>query len=212
MFQGKGIGVLGFLVELLFTGSFLYMAGDGLLHSAGNQDRLGESFVAAILAVATAYAIYRRWKGAEEDQRFKGWLIANVERIRNREPVYFRSQRISPDTELVRHHLVISAIVLSFRMRTRWIIKGREPRFGHALSACLYTMLYGWWGFPFGIYWTVIALVKNIGGSTTVKVRDLLQPAPAKPASFSERWQSNFARNLRAGFFIEEQAVGILPS
>ena len=36
--------------------------------------------------------------------------------------------------------------------------------------------------------------------------------APAKPASFSERWQSNFTRHLRAWFFIDEQAVGILPS
>ena len=72
-------------------------------------------------------------------------------------------------------------------------------------------MLYGWWGFPFGIYWTFVALAKNIGGSTTVKVRELLQPAPAKPAGFSERFQANFAHRLRAGFFIDEQPVGILP-
>jgi hypothetical protein len=211
MFYGKGFGVVALLVELVFTASFAFMAGDGLLHSGGNQDRLGESLVAALLAGATGYAIYRRWMGAKEDQRFTAWLIANAERIRNNEPVFFRSQRISPDTELVRHHLVISAIVMSFRMHTRWIIKGREPRFGHALRACLYTMLYGWWGFPFGIYWTIVALIKNIGGSTTVKVRDLLQPAPAKATAFSQRLQSDFAHRLRAGFFIDEKPVGILP-
>ena len=211
MFCGKGFGILGLLIELLFTGSFLYMAGDGLLHASGNQDRLGESFVAAVLAAATAYAVYRRWKGAQEDQRFKNWLIANAGRIRKHEAVFFRSQRISLDTELVRHHLVISALVLSLRMHTRWIIKGCEPRFFHALSACLYTMLYGWWGFPFGIYWTIVALVKNMRGATTIKVGELLQPAPRKPVSFAQRWQSDFSHRLHAGFFIDEKPVGILP-
>jgi hypothetical protein len=206
MFYGKGIGMLGLLVEILFVGSFACIAGERLLHGA-----LGESLVAAALAAATAYAIYRRWNGVKEDQRFKKWLIENAERIGRCDPVFFRSQRISLDTELVRHHLVISAIVFSFRMQTRWIIKGREPRFRHALSACLYTMLYGWWGFPFGIYWTIVALLKNLRGSTTVKVRDLLQPAPIKPAAFSDRLQSDFAHRLRAGFFVDEKPVGILP-
>ena len=216
MFFGKGWGILGLLVQLLLIGSFLYWCGDGLHRFAvappGQKPSLADPLVALALAVATAYAMYRRFKGAQEDLRFKNWLIANAERIQRNDPVFFRKQRIHLDTELVRHHLVLSAIVISFRSQTRWIIKGREPRFGHALSASLYTLFYGWWGFPFGIYWTLVALVKNISGSTTVKVRDLLQPAPAKPAGFSQRLQAGYGKRLRGGFFIDEKPVGILPA
>ena len=74
-------------------------------------------------------------------------------------------------------HLVFSAIIVSCRMQTQWIIKGKEPRFGSALSASLYTLFYGWWGFPFGVFWTPVAIVKNMFGTTCVRVSDLLQPA-----------------------------------
>jgi hypothetical protein len=103
-------------------------------------------------------------------------------------------------------------LILSFRMQTRWIIKGQESRFGHALAASLYTFCYGWWGFPFGIFWTPVALIKNLRGSTSVRVQDLLQPAAAKPVTFGERFESGFSRRLRGGFFIDERPAGLLPA
>jgi len=164
------------------------------------------------MAAATAYCIYRQFKFVEEDRRFKAWLVANAEKIRNNNPVFYRSQRISLDTELVKHHLVFSAVVLSFGTQTRWIIKGKEPRMGHALAACLYTFCYGWWGFPFGLFWTPVALFKNLMGTTSVRVAQLLQPAPAKPAGFGQRFQKDFSSRLHGGFFVDEEPAGILPA
>ena len=117
--------------------------------------------------------MYRQVKWTDDDQRFKAWLVANADKIRSNQLAFYRSQRITPETELVRHHIVFSAIIISFRRQTRWIIKDREPRFWHAIAACLYTFTYGWWGFPFGIFWTFVALVKNLNGSTSVRVGDL---------------------------------------
>jgi hypothetical protein len=104
------------------------------------------------------------------------------------------------------------AIVVSFRIQTCWIIKGSERRLGHAICACLYTLFYGWWGFPFGLFWTPVAVIKNVAGSSTVRVRDLLQPAPAKPVGFGQRFESNFSRRLLSAFFIDQKPVGVLPS
>jgi hypothetical protein len=168
--------------------------------------------ISIAIAAGTAYCLYCQFKWVKENRRFTAWLVANAEKIRSNQLAFYRSQRITLDTELVRHHLVFSALVLSCRMQTRWIIKGMEPRFGNALAACLYTLLYGWWGIPFGIIWTPIALVKNLAGSTTVRVSELLQPAPAKPVGFSERFWSDYSRRLRGGFFIDEKPAGILPA
>ncbi len=145
-------------------------------------------------------------------RRFTAWLVANAEKIRNNNPVFFRSQRITLDTELVRHHLVFSALIVSCRMQTQWIIKGQEPRFWNAVAANLYTLFYGWWGFPFGVFWTPVALLKNLLGSSCVRVSDLLQPAPPKPIGFSQRFESGFSHRLRSNFFVDEKPAGILPA
>lgn len=163
------------------------------------------------MAAATAHCLRRKFQWIKEDQKFKDWLIANAEKIRGGQLAFYRSHRITPETELVKHHLVFSALIVSSRSQTRWLIKGKEPRLWNAVAASLYTFIYGWWGFPFGIYWTIVALNKNIAGSTVVRVSDLLKPAPAKPEGFGEQFKSRFGRRMRAGFFIDGEPVGILP-
>jgi hypothetical protein len=64
---------------------------------------------------------------------------------------------------------------------------------------------------PFGIFWTPVALFKNLMGTTTVRAAELLQPAPAKPADFGERFQKNFSSRLRGGFFVDEKPAGSCP-
>ena len=216
MFLGTGFAFLGLLAELAVTVIWFILGFKGLSEflTAPPEQKPPLLMVAIVwaLGAGTAYAIYRRFQGAQEDAKLKSWLVANAERIRNNDPVLYRNQRIHLDTELIRHHVVFSAIIVSTRRPTRWLIKGREPRTNHALAASLYTMLYGWWGFPFGIYWTIVALVKNVNGSTTVTVRDLLQPAAAKPSRFNEKFQSNFGKRMRGGLFIDDKPAGILPA
>jgi hypothetical protein len=216
VFFGKFSGLVGLIVQAAMACVWTYLAADGLwlylTAAPEHKPSLIVNAVAWAIAAGTAYCIYCQYKFVREDRRFKEWLVANAEKIRNQQLAFFRSQRISMDTELVRHHLVFSAIVVSFRIQTRWIIKGTEPRMGHAICASLYTLFYGWWGFPFGLFWTPVALIKNLTGSTTVRVRDLLQPAPAKPVGFSQRFESTFSRRLHGIFFIDQKPVGVLPS
>lgn len=216
MFSGKGVGVLRLLAECFMVCVWSYLGLDALrqfaLAAPDHKPEIGPAIIALALGGLTAYAIHRRIKGVQEDRRFTQRLVANADKIRNGDPVFYRKERIYPATELVRHHTVFSVIVMSFRSQTRWLIKGREPRFNHALGATLYTLCYGWWGFPFGIFWTLVAIVKNIKGSTVVRVADLLQPVPAKPQGFNERFQADFGKRMRAGFFIDESPKGILPA
>lgn len=219
MLGGKIFGIFGLIAQCAAVCFWTYEAGSAAWLAATDPDHkqhLAASIllitISAAIAAGTAYCLHRQFKWAQENKRFTAWLVANAEKIRTNQLAYYRSQRITLDTELVRHHLVFSALILSCRIQTRWIIKGSEPRFWHAFAASLYTFFYGWWGFPFGIFWTPVALIKNLLGSTSVRVSELLQPAPAKPVGFNERFQSGFAHRLHAGFFVDEKPAGILPA
>jgi len=219
MFGGRIVGIFGLLAQCAAVCFWTYEAVTSVWFAFTDPERAGHVGASIILvtvsiaiAVGTAYCLYCQFKWVKENQRFTAWLVTNAEKIRSNQLAFYRSQRITLDTELVRHHLVFSALILSCRMQTRCIIKGKEPRFWNALAACLYTLFYGWWGIPFGIIWTPVALVKNLAGSTTVRVSELLQPAPAKPVGFSERFWSGYSHRLHGGFFIDEKPVGILPA
>lgn len=219
MFRGKLVGILSLLAQCAAICFWTYVAASSVWHlltDPSHKDMVGASvFVIAVyasIAAGTARCLYKQFQWAKENESFMAWLVANAEKIRGNQLAFFRSQRITLDTELVRHHLVFSAIILSSRMQTRWIIKGKEPRFWNAVAASLYTLFYGWWGIPFGLIWTPVAVVKNLAGSTTIRVADLLQPAPPKPVGFKERFSADFSHRLHAGFFVDEQPVGILPA
>jgi hypothetical protein len=219
MFGGKIVGIFGLIAQCAAVCFWTYEAASSAWLAFTDPERarlVGASIflitVSTAIAVGTGYCLYRQFKWTQENQRFNAWLVANAEKIRNNHLVYYRSQRISLDTELVRHHLVFSALILSCRMQTRWIIKGKEPRLWNAFAASLYTLFYGWWGIPFGIIWTPVAVVKNLSGTTSVRVWELLQPAPAKPVGFSQRFQSRFSHRLHVGFFVDEKPAGILPA
>src|SRR5215469_8846635 len=217
--RGKIVGILGLIAQCAAVCFWTYEAVTSawIAFTDPAQARVvGDSVsfisMSAVVAAGTAYCLYRQFKWTQENQRFTAWLVANAEKIRNNQVVFYRGQRISLDTELVRHHLVFSALILSCRMQTRWIIKGKESRFWNAIAASLYTLFYGWWGIPFGIIWTPVAVLKNLSGATRVRVGELLQPAPAKPVGFSQRFQSDFSHQLRVGFFVDEKPAGILPA
>ena len=214
VFTNGVLGLLGLVVQGVAAASWCYLAAEGTAHILSKaQDKPPAilNLLCWAIAAGTSYCIYRQFKWVREDQEFTRWLVSNSEKIRNRNAVFYKGQRVSLETRLVRHHLVFSALIVSFRKQTRWIIKDKEPRTWHALGASLYTCFYGWWGFPFGIFWTIVALVKNIQGATSVTVQQLLQPAPANPVGFAGRFQKDFARRVRTGFFIDEIPAGILP-
>lgn len=187
-------------------------AGQALKNPADLIAAIIVALVCATITGATIYTLIHQFQWVKENNRLKAWLVANAEKIRSNQLAFYRSQRITLDTELVRHHVVFSALIVSCRMQTRWIIKGVEPRFWNAFASTVYTLFYGWWGIPFGLIWTPVAVVKNLAGSTTIRVSDLLQPAPPKPIGFKERFWSDYSRRLHAGFFVDEKPVGILPA
>jgi hypothetical protein len=134
----------------------------------------------------TAFWFLRQFGHRAADVRFRSWLTINEEKIRNNELVFYRSKRIMLKTVLVRYHLVCSALFLSGRMHTRWVVLGQEPKMRYAWGAALYSLWNGWWGFP-GLIWTPIAIAKNLSSTSTALVEDLLRIPPPPPKGFQQR-------------------------
>ena len=137
-------------------------------------------------ALGTLFWFFRHFAHTAADARFLAWLKANETKIRNNELAFYRSKRITLKTVLVRHHLVCSAMFLTGRGTTRWLVLGQEPRLRHALGASLYCFWNGWWGIPFGLIWTPIAIIKNLTGSSTILVEDLLRVPPPPPVGLQQ--------------------------
>lgn len=63
----------------------------------------------------------------------------------------------------------ISIIVMSFkRPSSVYFIKSNENAFVKGLPFSLISLLFGWWGIPWGIIYTIGCLFSNIGGGKNV--------------------------------------------
>jgi len=137
MFSGKFVGIIGLIAQAAAVCFWTWEAADGAWLASTDPEHkrlVGASILliatSAAIAAGTAYCMYRQFKWAEENRRFTAWLVANSEKIRNNNPVFFRSQRITLDTELVRHHLVFSALIVSCRIQPGGSSKTRNPASG----------------------------------------------------------------------------------
>lgn len=203
VFRRRFGSVLNLITQLLTAAIWIlflvYFTG-GALEAIREQRRAGHDIFTFGLVLVTVPALwmlagaagtifwfFRQFQHAAANARFNNWLKMNAEKIRNNELVFYRSKRITLQTMLVRHHLVCSAVVLSGRMTTRWLVLGQEPRGLHMWGATLYSFWNGWWGLPAGLIWTPVAIVKNLSGSSTLLVEDLLRVPPPPPVGFKQR-------------------------
>ncbi len=74
----------------------------------------------------------------------------------------------------------VSVLVMSFkRPSSIYFIKAEESALGKGLGFSLISLLFGWWGFPWGPIWTIGSLVTNLRGGRDI-TREVLQALPAR--------------------------------
>ena len=181
-------GLLSLITQILVCGIWGLFAYTLLKQIREHYQHGGDGAVTVVAAfmvawevaglLGTAFWLWRQFAHAEANRRLTAFLQTNADKLRNNEKVFYRCKVITLKTVLVRHHLVCSAVVFTGRTSTRWLVKGQEPRLRHALGASLYCFWNGWWGFPFGLIWTPMALVRNMAGETTILVEELISAPP----------------------------------
>ncbi len=99
----------------------------------------------------------------ERDEEFEQWLYEN----RYGE---YNGFIIEPTTQLVSYQYVISIIVISFTLNTRYYFVEAEKtkRILAMLGAQFTTLLLGWWGIPHGFFNSFISIISNFGGGNRI--------------------------------------------
>jgi hypothetical protein len=212
-------GILNLITQMLVVAIWVWLLVSlikGLRAGIENDQRLGRDvfhFGLVLLvtmglwmlagASGTLFWFFRQFQHAAANARLTNFLRMNADKIRNNELVFYRSKRITLKTVLVRHTLVSSAVFFTGRTSTRWLVKGQEPRMLHAWGATLYSFWNGWWGFPFGLIWTPIAIIKNLTGESTLLVEDLLRVPPPPPEGFKQRQIAGMKQTTKELFLME---------
>lgn len=99
---------------------------------------------------------------------------------------------IERGARLVVYSYCVSFLVVTLRRSTRaYVIHPGASGFGCALPWVLVSLLFGWWGFPWGIIYTPAALWRTISGGTDL----------------TDDWRKHYDESLRAG-----HAANLSPS
>lgn len=124
--------------------------------------------VAAFAPLALAMAAELR------QRRFLRWLDENLEALVEGEAEY-RGTRLSPGTEVVVFHLAFSIVVASFKFPSQILVVGHDRIWLWRAGYSLVSLLFGWWGIPWGPVYTVQALHSNLRTQQRGRLLDMLR-------------------------------------
>jgi len=85
----------------------------------------------------------------------------------------------------------VSLVVITFRRSSVVLVRAGESALGAGLPYTLLSLVAGWWGFPFGLIFTPLAVIQNLAGGTdrTEQVRaSLPQPQAQGWGQQAQAW------------------------
>ena len=71
--------------------------------------------------------------------------------------------------------LVLSFFLVSFRVPTRPVVYASRAERRLRVGCTLVTLVFGWWGIPWGPIWTVQTLRRNLSSAGEVTIAELLE-------------------------------------
>lgn len=154
----------------------LFLAG-AVWNAFGPEPDYVEATGGTIIAAALIGLFLVSRRHQQQAEAFERWLAANAEAIR------FGGARhectlVKPETVLVRYQFVVSFLIVTFRVDTRYYIVGHDATRTVAALCTAITLILGWWGFPWGPIHTPQVIARNLRGGSRQSVRELLARPP----------------------------------
>jgi hypothetical protein len=123
------------------------------------------------VAAFLGFIIYFMGREAKERRAFLEWLKSKQSEI-EKGWSYYRGQRITPQTEVTQYQACMSFLIITSRFRSRFLLVGRGPSFTRS-TFILVSLLFGWWGFPWGFIFTPQAIYRNLRGGYRRTIAEL---------------------------------------
>lgn len=151
---------------------FLFLIG-GLVNTFGPKPNATEAAGCYSLALALVAVWWLLRRQETERTAFLLWLVEHEEEI-SKGGLTFEGKRITAETELTQFQAAMSFLVATFELRSRYYVIGEEATAAKSAYFTLCSLVFGWWGFPWGPIFTVRFVVSNLQGGVRCRVRDLL--------------------------------------
>ncbi|MBI5700971.1 hypothetical protein HZC34_03865 [Candidatus Saganbacteria bacterium] len=155
-----GVGL--FLLAIgLFTG---FTEGWALENAAPQLVALGSIYLAL-----SFYLMTQLW----DAEGFLEIIGKNKNALLSGGKTKYAGREITKETEVVRYTWVLSFIIFSIRDQSAYYFFPKGYAMGYVFS--LITFIFGWWGLPFGLIWTIPAIIKNFKAEDKATVEMLLK-------------------------------------
>ena len=132
----------------------------------------GTAGIAISLALGGVY-LFRRQQ-LSLNILFLAWLHENAFAVKSGGAVY-DGILVTAETEITQYQIALSALLVSAKSPSRFYFVGHEPTLGIAVFATVVSLIFGWWGIPWGPVYTIQAASRNIRGGMRQRVRALLE-------------------------------------
>ena len=110
----------------------------------------------------------------KDDDKFIEWIIKNQDIISSNYGTY-KGVKITPRTKLYCFIAAVSIGIASYRVPSRYYIKGIDNIFLARSIHILISLLIGWFGIPWGPIFTIQALTNNLSTKSEICVRDIIR-------------------------------------
>ena len=141
---------------------------------AGVDGDLANMVVAfAISAGLVTTAVYFFLQQAMSNVFLSG-LVENIREVEMGTATY-EDTTISLETETTQFQACISALIVTTRNPSRYLIVGHHRIFVTGLVYSLVTLILGWWGIPWGPVYTIQTLWRNLRGGHRRTVGELVE-------------------------------------
>jgi Fe-S cluster assembly iron-binding protein IscA len=104
--------------------------------------------------------------------RFLAWLAESLDDVERGVAVY-ENISITRETVVRQFHIAFSCVVFTSKIPSRILVAGRDAIVIEAVLYSLCSLVFGWWGFPWGPFFTIESVVGNILGGHRQTVGDL---------------------------------------
>ena len=125
--------------------------------------------ISAVLG-SVGYFQYQQEKKANE---FLIWLSQNKVLIESGEELDYGDKRISMNSEVTQFQFCISMLIVTFKFTTKYVFGGDFSRPVYAFVATMFSLVFGWWGIPFGPIYTIQSVYKNLMGGYQSRIEDI---------------------------------------
>lgn len=128
--------------------------------------------IIVILVLASwLWALILNMREKARSKRFSEFIVENAEALLNGGSREFEGDMYSLSTKLVQYQFAVSLIAISMTRGTS--LRHEKDKKWLLLSCTLISVFGGWWGIPWGPYYTIVSFIEN-GKAKEITVQQLL--------------------------------------